>query len=47
MVERDGNGGWGGRALEVRIVGSKATATPTGDTFRSIFGLRSTWFRVR
>lgn len=47
VVERDGNGAWGGRALEVRIVGSRATATPTGDTFRSIFGLRSTWFRVR
>lgn len=43
--QRDGNGAWGGRVLRIRIVGSAGATTVSGDTFRSVFGLRSTWFR--
>ncbi len=43
---RDGNGAWNGRVLRIRIVGSKGATAVSGDTFRVVFGLRSTWFRV-
>ena len=49
VLRRDGNGDWGGRALSVRLVGSRGTVTVSGDTLRSTLGLRSSWvtFRVR
>ncbi|HEX7168552.1 MAG TPA: SpoIID/LytB domain-containing protein [Acidimicrobiales bacterium] len=49
VPSRDGNGDWGGRVTTLRLVGSKATITVSGDTMRSVLGLRSTWvtFRVR
>ncbi len=47
VVGRDGNGQWGGRVTSLRVVGSKATVTVSGDTARSILGLRSTWFTFR
>lgn len=49
VPSRDGNGDWGGRVRTLRLVGSKATITVSGDTMRSALGLRSTWvtFRVR
>jgi SpoIID/LytB domain protein len=43
---RDGNGQWGGRVLTMKLVGSDATRTPSGDDFRSRLGLRSTWFAL-
>lgn len=46
VVARDGNGAWGGRATSVRIRGSGRSTTVSGDTFRVVFGLRSTWFRT-
>lgn len=46
VTQRDGHGKWGGRVVGLRLVGSKGTSTPSGDTFRSIFGLRSTWFSL-
>ncbi|MFB9312571.1 SpoIID/LytB domain-containing protein [Nocardioides plantarum] len=46
-IRRDGHGEWGGRVTSIRVVGSKATSTLTGDQFRSFFGLNSTWFVVR
>lgn len=46
VVDTDGNGRWGGRATAVRITGTTTDTTITGDTFRSIFGLRSTYFTV-
>lgn len=45
VLARDGNGAWGGRATTVRIEGTKTSTTISGDTFRVVFGLRSTWFR--
>jgi stage II sporulation protein D len=46
ITERDGNGQWNGRVLEMRLVGSKRTVTTDGDHFRSALGLRSTWFDI-
>ncbi len=46
VVSRDGNGEWNGRVLKIRLVGSRTSTTITGDDFRSIFGLRSSWFRL-
>ncbi|WP_182524350.1 SpoIID/LytB domain-containing protein [Nocardioides dongkuii] len=47
VLERDGNGDWGGRVDRVRVSGTDASTTVSGDTFRSYFGLRSDWFRER
>lgn len=47
VLQRDGNGSWGGRVLRVRVVGSRGATTVSGDTFRSYLGLKSNWFRVR
>jgi stage II sporulation protein D len=46
VLTRDGNGMWGGRATSVQLSGAKTSTTISGDTFRSIFGLRSTYFTV-
>ena len=46
VLRRDGNGRYGGRVVTIRITGSKASTTISGDSFRSWFGLRSTMFRV-
>lgn len=46
VVSRDGNGEWGGRVERIRLVGARATTTISGDTFRSYFGLKSSWFRI-
>lgn len=45
-TSRDGLGQWGGRVLTIKIVGSKATVSETGDTFQSQFGLDSNWFLI-
>jgi len=49
VVSRDGNGQWGGRVQQLRLVGSRGSVTVSGDTMRSALGLKSTWltFRVR
>jgi hypothetical protein len=46
VLNRDGNGKWGGRVLSVAIVGSKATARVSADSFRWGVGLKSTWWSV-
>ncbi|CAB4691840.1 MAG: SpoIID/LytB domain-containing protein [Actinobacteria bacterium] len=47
VVARDGNGDWGGRVSSLRLSGTGGAVTVTGDTFRSVLGLRSTWFTFR
>jgi stage II sporulation protein D len=47
ILDRDGNGQWGGRVLRLRIVGGAGSVRLSGDDFRWAFGLRSTWFTVR
>lgn len=46
FVERDGNGEWQGRVIEMVLVGSKATRTVSGNDARWKLGLKSTWFTV-
>ena len=43
VSRRDGTGEWGGRLRELTITGSKGSVVVSGDTFRSVLGLRSTW----
>jgi len=47
VVTRDGAGQWGGRVGTLRLVGSKATVTVSGDTARWTLGLRSTYFSFK
>jgi stage II sporulation protein D len=46
---RDGNGEWGGRVVTMTLRGTGGRVQVSGDTFRSVLGLRSTWvtFSVR
>ena len=46
---RDGNGTWGGRIVTMTLTGTSGRTQVSGDTFRSVLGLRSTWltFSVR
>ena len=50
FTSRDGNGEWQGRVWSLVLGGTKngsATAvTVSGDTFRSLLGLKSAWFTV-
>jgi len=46
VLERDGNGAFGGRVVRIRVSGSDGSSVVTGDQFRSFFGLRSTLFTV-
>lgn len=47
VTRRDGNGDWGGRVASLTITGTKGTVVVSGDTFRSVLGLRSTWLTFR
>ncbi|QIK75555.1 SpoIID/LytB domain-containing protein [Nocardioides piscis] len=44
VVERDGNGDWGGRVEDMTLVGSRSRVALSGDTLRSLMGLKSSWF---
>ncbi len=44
--KRDGFNAWGGRISSVTVIGSTASKTVTGDSFRATFGLRSPWWTV-
>jgi SpoIID/LytB domain protein len=46
ITRRDGNGEWGGRVWTMVLDGSRNDVTVSGDSFRSRFGLRSSWFTV-
>ena len=46
VVRRDGNGDWKGRVWTLVLDGTKADVSVSGDSFRSKFGLRSSWFSV-
>ena len=46
VLGRDGNGAWGGRVQSLALVGSAATVTVSGDSFRWAVGLKSTWWTV-
>jgi SpoIID/LytB domain protein len=44
VVKRDGHGEWGGRALQVRLRGTRGNVRLSGDDLRWVLGLPSTWF---
>ena len=44
VTRRDGHGEWGGRVVTVVLDGTKRDVTLSGDTFRAVFGLRTSWF---
>lgn len=46
VISRNGLGQWGGRALWVKIRGTKGSVFESGDTFQSQFSLASDWFLV-
>jgi stage II sporulation protein D len=43
VTARDGNGEWRGRIVTMVLDGSRNNVTLSGDSFRSAFGLRSTY----
>nr|WP_275426160.1 SpoIID/LytB domain-containing protein [Nocardioides gilvus] len=45
VTKRNGHGDWGGRVLNLTLVGSKTKVRITGDEMRFALGLRSNWFR--
>jgi len=45
--DRDGNGQWGGRVGTVTLTGSAGAVDVSGDDFRFLMGLYSTWFTLR
>ncbi|MCW2835460.1 MAG: SpoIID/LytB domain [Nocardioides sp.] len=44
VAQRDGNGEWGGRVLKMALVGTAGRADISGDTLRTVLGLKSSWF---
>jgi stage II sporulation protein D len=44
VTRRDGHGEWGGRVVTIVLDGRRKDVTLSGDGFRSVFGLRSSWF---
>ena len=46
VVRRDGNGDWRGRVWSIVLDGTDADRTMSGDSFRWMFGLRSSWFTI-
>ncbi|GEP39740.1 hypothetical protein NPS01_34030 [Nocardioides psychrotolerans] len=45
--DRDGHGAWGGRVGTVTLTGTDGSVDVTGDDFRFLLGLYSTWFTIR
>jgi stage II sporulation protein D len=46
VTQRDGNGSWGGRVGQVKVVGSRSSVTVTGGSFKSTFGLKERLFTL-
>ena len=46
VTQRDGDGAWGGRVIQLVLVGKDARVLMSGDDFRSTFDLRSSWFSI-
>ncbi|MGZ4428875.1 MAG: SpoIID/LytB domain-containing protein [Nocardioidaceae bacterium] len=44
IVSRDGHGDWDGRVWSMELDGTKGTVSISGDSFRTLYGLRSAWF---
>lgn len=46
VVDRDGHGDWGGRVLDIRLIGTAGSVVVGGTDLRVAIGLRSTWFHL-
>jgi stage II sporulation protein D len=46
VLRRNGYGDWNGRVLSMRLVGRRRSVTISGDDFRWLYGLRSSWFKI-
>jgi stage II sporulation protein D len=47
VVDRDGHGEWGGRVLDIRLIGTGGKSIVVGGSdLRFAIGLRSTWFHL-
>jgi stage II sporulation protein D len=46
VVSRDGNGDWRGRVWTMVLEGTRGNVRISGDTFRWLYGLRSSWFTL-
>ena len=46
VTDRTGDGAWGGRVNRLVLRGSRNNVAMTGDDFRWVAGLRSSWFKV-
>ncbi len=44
IATRDGNGEWGGRVQAMTLFGNAGRADISGDTLRTVLGLKSSWF---
>ena len=44
VATRDGNGEWGGRVQAMTLIGNAGRADISGETLRTVLGLRSSWF---
>ena len=44
VATRDGNGEWGGRVQAMTLFGNAGRADISGDTLRTVLGLKSSWF---
>jgi SpoIID/LytB domain protein len=47
VTGRDGNGDWGGRVRSIALRGTEGRVVVSGDTFRAVLGLRSTWLTFK
>lgn len=43
---REGDGDWQGRVWSMTLIGGKGQVTISGDEFRSVYRLRSSWFTI-
>jgi SpoIID/LytB domain protein len=46
VIARNGRGAFGGRVLEVSIIGKAGSVTVTGNAFAAALNLRSNWFAI-
>ena len=46
VTRRDGNGEWAGRVWTLVLDGTQGDVTVSGDSFRSVLGLKSSWFSI-
>jgi SpoIID/LytB domain protein len=47
VTQRENHGEWGGGVISATAIGTKGTARLSGDTLRSIYGLRTSWFTIK